>query len=406
MSSLRVVTALGLAALTVVGTVAGSASAATAGPAAPDHRGAPNHVVGAYFAGWESGDFPVSKIPADTVTNVFYAFSTIADGACTVPSGAAGDFAALKQLKASHPNLKVSISIGGWGAGGFSDAALTDASRKKVVGACLNTFFRGYPGVFDGVDIDWEFPVSGGPAEIPARPADKQNATLLAKEFRKELDQLGGGHKLLTAALPAGRLQTGKGKYGDPYDPANSFDLGGIAKVLDWINLMTYDMGTGFSPVSTFNAPMAQVPSDPLGQPMKRWNNVTGAVQYYEQHGVPADRIVLGVPFYGRGFHVTQAGPNHGLFQPWDTSFDPGSWGDIKAKLLTDPAWEQHWDDNAQAPWLYNAAEQKFVSFENPRSIGIRSGYARAAGLRGAFMWEIAEDDSAHSMLNAMAKPW
>jgi chitinase len=129
-------------------------------------------------------------------------------------------------------------------------------------------------------------------------------------------------------------------------------------------------------------------------------------VQYYEQHRVPADRMVLGVPYYGRGFHVTQAGPNHGLFQPWDTGFDPGSWGDIKAKLLTDPAWEQHWDDNAQSPWLYNPAQQVFVSYENPRSIGIRSDFARKAGLRGAFTWEIAEDDSQHSMLNAMAKPW
>ena len=400
MSSLRVLTALGLAALTVAGTVTGAASAV----AEPAH-GPSNHVVGAYFAGWESGSFPVSQIPANTVTNVFYAFSTIAGGVCTVPDGAPADFAALKQLKAGHPNLKVSISIGGWGAGGYSDAALTDASRKKFVGSCLNTFFGTYKGVFDGVDLDWEFPVSGGPSEITARPADKRNATLLAKEFRRQLDGLGGSHKLLTAALPAGRLQTGTGKYGDPYDPANSFELGAIAKVLDWVNLMTYDMGTGFSPVSTFNAPMAPVPADPLGQPMKRWNNVTGAVRYYEQHGVSADRIVLGVPFYGRGFHVTQVGPNHGLFQPWDTSFDPGSWSDIK-KLLTDPAWEQHWDSNAQAPWLYNPAEQKFVSFENPHSIGIRSDYARAAGLRGAFMWEIAEDDSAHSMLTAMAQPW
>jgi chitinase len=394
MSSPRVLTALGLAALTVVGTAAGAASAATTRPV-PD-----NHVVGAYFAGWERGSFPVSQIPADTVTNVFYAFSTIANGVCTVPGGAAADFAALKRLKAGHPNLKVSISIGGWGAGGFSDAALTDASRKKLVGACLDTFFGTYRGTFDGVDIDWEFPVSGGPAEIPARPQDKPNATLLAEEFRRQLDRLGGGHKLLTAALPAGRLQTE-----GPYDPADSFDLGGIARVLDWVNLMTYDMGTGFSPVSTFNAPMAPVPADPLGQPMKRWNNVTGAVEYYERHGVPAHRIVLGVPFYGRGFHVTQAGPNHGLFQPWDTTFDPGSWRDIE-KLLADPAWEQHWDGNARSPWLYNAAERKFVSFENPRSIGIRSDYACRAGLRGAFMWEIAEDDSAHSMLTAMARPW
>src|ERR1700759_767389 len=107
MSSLRVATALGLAALTVAGAVTGAASAATT-----SQNARPGHVVGAYFAGWESGSFPVSQIPADTVTNVFYAFSTISGGVCTVPDGAAADFAALKQLKASHPNLKVSISVG------------------------------------------------------------------------------------------------------------------------------------------------------------------------------------------------------------------------------------------------------------------------------------------------------
>ncbi|MFC0541135.1 glycoside hydrolase family 18 protein [Kutzneria chonburiensis] len=398
MSPLRAL-ALGVAALTVAGTVTGAATAAT------DH-GHSNHIVGAYFTAWEHDAFPVSKIPA-AVTNVFYAFGGIANGVCAAPdAGNVADFAALKQLKAARPGLRVSISIGGWGAGGFSDAALTDASRKKVVASCLTTFFTTYPGTFDGVDIDWEFPVSGGPAEITARPVDKVNATLLAKEFRRQLDALGGGHKLVTAALPAGRLQTGKGKYGDPYDPAASFELGQIAQVLDWINLMTYDMGTGFSPVSTFNAPMGQVPADPLGQPMKRWNNVTGAVRYYEQHGVPADRMVLGVPYYGRGFHVTQAGPNHGLFQPWDSGFDPGSWNDIKSTLLTDPAWEQHWDADARSPWLFNPGKQVFVSYENPRSIGIRADFAKAAGLRGAFTWEIAEDDAQHSMLNAMARPW
>jgi chitinase len=405
MSSLRAL-AIGVAALATVNlAVAGTVTAAGA-TAATTATAPSNHIVGAYFTAWEHDAFPVSRIPA-AVTNVFYAFGGISNGVCAAPdTGNTADFAALKQLKAARPNLRVSISIGGWGAGGFSDAALTDASREKLVSACLTTFFKTYPGTFDGVDVDWEFPVSGGPAEITARPQDKADATLLAKEFRRQLDALPGGHKLLTAALPAGRLQTGKGKYGDPYDPAASFELATVAKVLDWINLMTYDMGTGFSPVSTFNAPMGQVPADPLGQPMKRWNNVTGAVRYYEQHGVPADRMVLGVPYYGRGFHVTQAGPNHGLFQPWDAGFDPGSWADIRSKLLTDPAWEQHWDVNAQSPWLYNPARQVFVSYENPRSIGIRAAFAKAAGLRGAFTWEIAEDDAQHSMLNAMSKPW
>jgi chitinase len=294
----------------------------------------------------------------------------------------------------------VSISIGGWGAAGFSDVALTDASREKFVSSCLDTFFGTYRGSVDGVDIDWEFPVSGGPSDITARPQDRQDATLLAQEFRRELDALGGEHHPLTAALPAGRLQTG-----GAYDPAVSFDLAALGGVLDWVNLMTYAMGTGFSPASTFDAPMHAVPQDPLGQPMKRWNNVTGAVRYYEQHGVPADKIVLGVPFYGVGFHVTQEGADHGLYQPYDSTFGVDTWPDV-TRLLADPAWRQYWNDDAQAPWLYNSAEHKFVSFENPRSIGIRSSYARRSGLRGVFMWELSEDDSGHSMLDAMATPW
>ena len=386
--------ALGLAVLALAATAVGAA-APTAEAAQPQH-----HVVGAYFAGWESGTFPVSQIPADTVTNVFYSFATISNGTCVVPQGGPADFAALAALKRSHPNLRTSISIGGWGAAGYSDAALTAASREKFVSSCLNTFFGTYQGSFDGVDMDWEFPVSGGPSDITARPQDRADAVLLAKEFRRQLDALGTGHHLLTAALPAGRLQTE-----GPFDPAASFDLAAMGGVLDWINLMTYDMGTGFSSVSTFNAPMRAVAADPLGQPMKRWNNVTGAVRYYETHGVPADKIVLGVPFYGRGFHVTAEGPDHGLYQLYDSTFGVDSWNQVKT-MLADPSWHEYWNADAQSPWLYNASQQKFASFEDPHSIGIRADYARCAGLRGDFMWEIAEDDSTHSMLDAMARPF
>ncbi|WP_431137757.1 glycosyl hydrolase family 18 protein, partial [Psychroserpens mesophilus] len=89
-----------------------------------------------------------------------------------------------------------------------------------------------------------------------------------------------------------------------------------LAKVFDFINLMSYDMGTGFSSVSTFNAPLHEVPTDPLAPELRRWNNVAGAVQYYREHGVPADKLVLGVPFYGRGFKVTGDAPD-GLYQAY-----------------------------------------------------------------------------------------
>jgi chitinase len=139
-------------------------------------------------------------------------------------------------IKRTHPHLRIVVSIGGWGAGGFSDAALTRHTRADLATECLE-LVAGIDGV-DGLDLDWEFPVSGGPAELAHRPEDRRNFTLLAQELR---DRLGSDY-LLTAALPAGRLQSA-----GPYDPAASFELSALTDLLDFVNLMTYDFGTGFS---------------------------------------------------------------------------------------------------------------------------------------------------------------
>ncbi|CCH35529.1 putative chitinase [Saccharothrix espanaensis DSM 44229] len=355
-------------------------------------------VIGAYYGNWFSAAEPISAIPSDTpITHLFYAFSTIEDGRCVLNAPtAAKDFADIADLKRRKPGLKALISVGGWGAGGFSDAALTRASRSAFVASCVDRFFTRAPGVFDGVDVDWEFPVYGGPAEITDRPEDKRNMTLLVREFRRQLDR----GALVTAALPTGRLQTD-----GPYDPARSFELGALGRELDFITLMTYDMGTGFSPVATFNAPLREVREDPMPAADRRWNNVTGAVDYYLRHGVPARKLVLGTPFYGRGFQVRQEGPDHGLYQPYESAFWVDGWDEVQ-RLKATPGWREHWHPVARSPWLYNAAERKFVSFENPRSIGIRAQYAKQRGLRGTFMWELGHDDAEHSLLDAMSKPF
>ncbi len=360
-------------------------------------------IYGAYYPGGSAERYPVSHIPADRLTHLFYAFSTIEAGRCTVGAEAPSNFAALAELKKAHPHLRTLISIGGWGAGGFSDAALTEASRKRLVDSCMALFFEKYAGSFDGVDIDWEFPVSGGPSELAHRPQDRANMTKLAQAFRVALDARGrkrGQPMLLTAALAAGRLQTD-----GPYDPAASYDLPALAKVFDFINLMSYDMGTGFSAVSTFNAPLHEVPGDPLAPELRRWNNVAGAVQYYREHGVPADKLVLGVPFYGRGFKVTGDAPD-GLYQPYSAPADAGDWRVIKARYLDQPGWTKHWQPQAQSPWLYNAGKKIFISYEDPRSIGLRAQFAREQGLAGVFMWELTGDDEQASLLNAMLAPW
>ncbi|NUR29626.1 MAG: chitinase, partial [Catenulispora sp.] len=248
-------------------------------------------VLGAYLPAYGEEPYPIEQLPGDLLTHIFYAFATVRDGRLTLPSRAPAEVAAIRR---AYPHLRIVLSVGGWGADGFSDAALTPASRAAFVAECLSL-----AGDFDGVDLDWEFPVSGGPDEVTHRPEDRRNCTLLARAFRAEL----GTDRLLTAALPAGRLQSA-----GPYDPAESYELAELAEILDFVNLMTYDFGTGFSPVATFNAGFAEVGDDPLAPELRASNNVTGAVDYYVRLGVPRDKLVLGVPFYGRGFTVADPG--------------------------------------------------------------------------------------------------
>lgn len=137
----------------------------------------PAKVIGAYYPGGSAERYPIASIPADTLTHLFYAFARIEAGKCVVDAHAPDHFKTLAALKRAHPQLSSMISIGGWNAGGFSDAALTGESRQRFVASCVDLFFKQHAGSFDGVDIDWEFPVYGGPLEITDRPDDRHNMT-------------------------------------------------------------------------------------------------------------------------------------------------------------------------------------------------------------------------------------
>lgn len=380
----------------------GGTGTAMAGPAGGDHGSDP--VVAGYYPGWSS--VPVSDLPADRLTDILYSFANIDDsGRCILPSGAqdAKKLAALGELKEQHPQLRVEVSIGGWGATGFSDAALTHESRQRLVSSCIDLFFGKYGDVVDGIDLDWEFPVSGGPPELHYRPEDRRNFTLLARDFRHALDAVGrerGEPTVLTAAIPAGRLQSA-----GPYDPNESFELRKVARILDFVNLMTYDLTNGFSKVAGFNSPLRPDPADPTPQVIKRWNSAATAVEYFERHGVPADKLVLGEPYFSEAFKVSST-DNHGLYQPVVKRTSAPSWTTIKTDLLGDPAWSNHWSSTAAAPWLFNEETKTFVTYDNPRSLSAKSWYAKDHGLRGVFTWALGQDDAQHSLFNAMSEPY
>jgi GH18 family chitinase len=392
--------------------VLNSCAAPTAGPASlvPEKR-----VIG-YYAQWAAGrNFFVSSIAAGKITHINYAFANVSDkGECIIGDPAAdvervytaaesvsgqadsndaaalhGNFNQLRQLKQKYPQLQTLISVGGWTwSGEFSGAALTADSRRAFAKSCIDLFLKQYKGVFDGLDIDWEYPVGGG--LNPGRPEDKQNFSLLLAELRRQLDELGAvenRHYLLTIAAPVG--------------PGNiqNLELAGISKQLDWINLMAYDFHGTWETTTGFNAPLYKTSRD-----AESTLNGNAAVQRYLKGGVPAEKLVLGVPFYGRGWQGVPSA-NNGLHQRAAGGAAPGLYenGAFDYKELKDnyfSVYTRFWDDEAQVPWLYNPAAGIFISYDDPESIAAKAGYVKDKGLGGVMIWELSQGDD--EMLDAV----
>ena len=373
----------GAAAYTVV---CAGASPARAAPS-PARR-----VVG-YFAAWApASGYQVANIPADKLTHVNYAFAVIKEGRCAARgANSAEHFAQLRALKQKHPHLRTLISVGGWAdSGPFSDAALTDASRQTFARSCAD-FVHEYG--FDGVDIDWEYPGGGGADKSKGRPEDTKNFTLLLADLRRALDEQGkaeGGNKhyLLTIAAPASPNQYRR------------MELGRIHRSLDWINLMTYDMAGDWSRLTDFHAPLYS----PDGNDES--GSADATVRGYLAAGVPAEKLLLGVPFYGRAWGGVRD-VNHGLHQPHAAKppRPPGGGGFAYRKLAEnyiDKTAKRFWDERAKAPWLFDEKAGVMIAYDDPQSLRLKANYARDHHLGGVMIWDLSEDDDRSTLLDAV----
>ncbi len=365
------------------------------------------YIIG-YYPSWapERNVF-VKDIPAHKLTHINYAFSNLSEsGECILGDAVAdigrvysagesitgrkdpvaaeyhGNFLQLLGLKHRYPDLKILISIGGWTwSGNFSAAARDESSRQRFAASCIDLYLKQYRGVFDGLDIDWEYPVSGGLTN--GKPEDKGNFTLLLNETRRQLDELGKADNrqyLLTIAAPIG--------------PGNirNLELSAIASTVDWINLMGYDFHGAWDTTTNFNAPLYRTPSDPADASL----NIDAAVKAYLSGDVPAGKLVLGVPFYGHGWSGVQ-GTGNGLYQSTSGvapgTWEPGSYDykDIAANYLS--TYEQYWNADAHVPWLYDPTSKIFISYDNPQSLSAKAAYVRDNDLAGVIIWEVSQGD-------------
>lgn len=340
-----------------------------------------------YYAAWSrySGFSPLN-IDAGKLTHINYSFANIdANHKITLgyPDIDVKNINELNQLKKTYPHLKTIIAVGGWTwSGRFSDVALTKDSREVFADSVVD-FIVKYK--FDGVDIDWEYPVSGGLATNIRRPADKQNFTLLMKELREKLDDRGamdGKHYILSFAGAAGAW----------YTKNTELDL--LAKYVDYANIMTYDIHGTWESMTNFNAPLYH-PYD-SGTGLGNWS-VDASVNSWLIAGFPKEKLVMGVPFYG---YIYKSVPNInlGLYQTYSGGASI-SYANIAANYLNKPEFKRYFHGEALVPWLFDGST--FISYEDEQSIAAKARYIKEKGLGGAMIWEISQDPN-RVLLNAL----
>ncbi|QZA76466.1 chitinase [Deefgea tanakiae] len=332
-----------------------------------------------------------------------------------------GNFREFKAYKKKFPDTKLFISLGGWTwSKWFSAASKTDALRKQMVKSCIDIYIkgdlplaesRGGPGaaanIFDGIDIDWEFPGVQGIGYNMIAPEDKQNFTLLLAEFRKQLDELAVQNRkkyYLTVAIGAGR---------DKIEMTSPRDY---SRYLDWINVMTYDYNGGWSAEgpTDFQSHLYADPNSPQykcpGKPTDKCYGDRSLVSYYNtddainlliNSGVNPKKLVLGIPYYGRGWTGVSNFSN-GLYQKAtraaDGIYEPGN---EDFKILKDRPGNVFIHPITKASYKFDGST--FWSYDTPEAIQIKIDYAKAKGLNGGvFGWALDGDDKSATLSKAM----
>lgn len=292
-------------------------------------------IVVAYVTSW-------SNVVPDPhyMTHLNYAFGHLAESFDSVRIDNPSRFRKMVGLKSENSRLKVLLSVGGWGSGGFSEMAADPELRRKFARSCRKIVDE--YGI-DGIDIDWEYPGSSA-AGISSSADDPENFVKLLHELRGAL----GKDHLLTIASGA----DGAGcRFRD------------FIKDVDFVNVMTYDMAS---------APRHH---SPLHKSVNTGDMVVDtAIDTHLAAGVPADKLTLGVPFYGRGVAPYKNFVNY-------------------ADITILPECEEKWDSEAMAPYMADGEGKLVISYDNPRSMALKCDYVRDNGLKGIMYWDYSGDN-------------
>jgi chitinase len=328
----------------------------------------------AYYAGHNPSQLDSFSI--EKLTHIIYSFCHLKGNRLNVNS--ALDTAIIQKmvaLKSRNKDLKVILSLGGWGGcATCSDVFSTKDGRKEFASSVkeLNDFFGS-----DGLDLDWEYPAIAGYPGHKYSDSDRVNFTLLVKELRKEL---GSKNEISFAA----------GGFSHFID--KSIEWKKVMKKVNYVNVMTYDLVSGFATKTGHHTALYSTST--------QTESTDNAVQKLVAVHVPASKIVIGAAFYGRVFeHV--ADTNTGLYQQ-GRFLRSVSYSNIPIQLSPDSGFVYHWDEQANAPYLYNPAQQLFVTYDDRHSIQLKTRYAMDKKLGGIMFWQLRDDAYTEGLLDAI----
>lgn len=306
------------------------------------------------------------------LTHINLAFGLIRDGRLDM-SGLT-NMCLCEKFREWNPDIRLVLSVGGWGAGGFSEMAMTESGRRAFAKSCREALDK-YK--LDGIDIDWEYPCSNQ-AGIDADPRDRENFTLLLEGLREAI----GPRSLSIAA--------GAGEY---FIEGTQMDK--VAELVDYVQIMTYDLRNGFTREAGHHAALRASRGDRSGL------CTVDMTELFHKAGVPMEKLVIGAAFYSRRWTGVKD-VNHGLLQPAESTGQGGpAYSDITEDFIEKGGFTRYWDEDAGAAYLWNGSE--FISYESPKAIALKCRYVLEAGLLGLMYWEHG-CDTTHQLLRVIKK--
>lgn len=336
-------------------------------------------MVKAYYS---RGVAQLDSFDVNKVTHIIFCFGHLDGSRYKIDD--ARDSAVIKKmvsLKAKNPKLKVILSLGGWGGcETCSDAFFTAEGRSTFARSVkeVNDYFK-----TDGIDLDWEYPTVRLDNDIDTNPVhktapeDKKNFTDLVRQLRNELGPAA------TITFAAGGFQTFLEK---------AIEWKEVMEVADYVNMMTYDLVNGYATTTGHHTPLYSTAS--------QHESTDNAIQYLIKLGIDPKKIILGAAFYARVWENVPA-TNNGLYQPGKFK-NSIPFKQFPSRMSPAQGFTYFWDDKAQAPYMYNAKEKLFATFDDKKSIALKTKYVQKHNLGGIMFWELSQDIPEDGLLNVI----